>query len=125
MWPMVRHGDIVRVAHGLAKLKRGDIVAYQRNGELTIHRLIRAGRGASEPLMLMKGDNASVCDPIVRASNLVGRVVALQRDGKWRRLDTALMQAIGWVVATFALAKFILSRLFAEGRSDPSRGNGN
>ena len=110
MWPMVRHGDIVRVAHGLAKLKRGDIVAYQCNGELTIHRLVRTTRGAGEPLFLMKGDNASVCDPAVRATNVLGRVVALRRAGKWRRLDTALMQAIGWTVGTFAYARFIVSR---------------
>ena len=112
MWPLLRDGDKARVAHGLGKLKRGDIVAYQRNGELIIHRLIGIARGAGAPRFLIKGDNVSVCDPAVRPGKVLGRVVALQRAGKWRRLDTKLMQAIGWVVAAFASARSILSRLF-------------
>ena len=112
MWPLVRDGDKARLAHGSGKLRLGDVVAYQRNGELVVHRLIRIVRGAGEPRFLIKGDNVSGRDPIVRASKVLGRVVALQRSGKWRRLDTRLMQAVGWIVATFAFARLILRRLF-------------
>lgn len=112
MWPLVRDGDKARIAHGLGKLKRGDVVAYQRNGELVVHRLIRIVHGAGEPRFLIKGDNVSGYDPTVPASRVLGRVVALQRSGKWRRLDTLLMRAIGWTVATITLAKFMLQWLF-------------
>ena len=108
MRPLVRNGDKARIAHGLGKLKRGDVVAYQRSGELVVHRLIRIVHGAGEPRFLIKGDNVAGRDPTVHASKVLGRVVALQRAGKWRRLDTPLMQAIGWIVATFALARLIL-----------------
>ena len=112
MWPLVRDGDVARVAHGTGALKRGDIVAYQRNGELIVHRLIGIARGAVEPLYLIKGDNASARDPSVRASVVLGRVVAVLSAGKWRRLDTNLIQAIGWIVAILAIGRLRLSRLF-------------
>ncbi len=111
MWPLVRQGDVARIVHGVGGLKRGNIIAYQRNREVIIHRLLRCNHRGGESLYLTQGDNASTRDPAVRASQVLGRAVALQRDGSWRRLDTPLMRGIGWAIATFSLGRLALSRI--------------
>ena len=111
MWPLIRAGDRVRVMHGLSGLRWGDIVAYQREDRLIVHRLIRIVRREGELFFQTQGDNASSRDPAVSAGRVLGRVVALRRAGSWLRLDTRLMRGIGWVLAALGLGRLALSRL--------------
>ena len=110
MWPMLREGDQIRLLHGAADLRCGDIVAYQDKERLIIHRLIRRIEASGKTLYLMKGDNAAAMDPAVPARIILGRAVALRRTAKWRRVDTPLCRAVGWVIATTTLARRALSR---------------
>ncbi len=110
MRPLLREGDQVKVLHGPKDLRRGDIVVYQHEGVLIIHRLIMRVDAAGELQYLMKGDNAAGIDPAIPARKILGRVVALRRTQRWRCLDAPLYRAIGWVIAMTTLTRKALSR---------------
>ena len=112
MRPFLREGDRVKVLHGQEGLHRGDIVAYQLNRTLIIHRLLKKVDVDGELHYLLKGDNAAAVDPVVPGSKIIGRAVALQRTYKWSRLDTLFIRTVGWFIAMKILAcKAIFRRI--------------
>ncbi len=110
MRPLLREGDQVKVLHGPTDLRRGNIVVYQYEGALIIHRLIKRSGAAGEIQYLMKGDNAAGIDPAIPARKILGRVVALRRTQRWYRLDTPLYRAIGCVIVVRTLIHLALVR---------------
>jgi signal peptidase len=74
LWP----GDILVVRGGLpATLSVGDIVLFLRYGRLFAHRVVRKS-GAE---LITRGDALSYRDPPVQASELLGLVVQITREG--------------------------------------------
>jgi hypothetical protein len=61
----------------------GDVVLYARNGRLFVHRLAEMAGEA----VVTRGDALLEPDPPVRAGDLLGRVVSIERGGwcGWRR----------------------------------------
>jgi signal peptidase I len=77
MQPTLPPGSRLRIRCGQTRPQLGDVVAFCRNGELVIHRLIGTeSAGAAEPTAyLFRGDANPVPDPPVTAEQLVGVVV--------------------------------------------------
>jgi hypothetical protein len=97
MLPLLRPGDSVLVAHG-APLVPGDVLVYRREGQLVAHRLIRPAAGEGRAC-LAQGDNLLEPDAPVEADEIVGRVIAIQREGRTLRLDTTAWRLAGCLAA--------------------------
>lgn len=103
MLPLLHDGDRVLVAHGERAPRWSEIIVFRQGDRLVVHRLLGRHSGPAGVFFLTKGDNAAACDPLVAASNVVGRVVAFERDGRRSRLDTGVGIAFGWLVAAAGL----------------------
>lgn len=104
MLPFIQDGDRVLVAHGCADVRRGDVIVFRRGGRLIAHRVLRIHRRESEPIFITKGDNIRRFDPPVSASEMIGRVVAVERGDRQMALNTAAWRAVGWLIALCTLA---------------------
>lgn len=91
MFPVLRPGDRLLIALDNAGLQPGDIAVYRRRGVLVAHRLLCAGRRLDGPCWLIQGDNANKADAPVGDDEIVGRAVAVERDG-----DQWSLMAPGW-----------------------------
>ncbi len=97
MEPLLRHGDVVEVAHRPGPLRRGDVIVFKLGDSVVVHRLLRQDRGRTR--YLTRGDNRLDADPPVAAADVVGRVVAVRRGSRTVRLDTAFWRAAGSLIA--------------------------
>lgn len=86
MFPLVRDGDILDVQPtGEASIGSGEIVLYRSPGRgIVVHRVVGILRQEEEDILLVKGDAATVPDPQVPASKVLGRVVGIERGGRRR-----------------------------------------
>ena len=93
MHPTIRHDEVVVVAPvEPVCLTPGDIVLSRCEEKITAHRLVRIdeedmtgvmdGPAPGRPMMVLRGDACSVCDPPVPESQIVGKVVAVERQGR-------------------------------------------
>ena len=79
MFPTLRHGDVILAeVQPLFRLRPGDIVLFYRGGTFCTHRL-RELRGSE---LLTQGDANRQADFPVRAEECLGRVIAIERNGK-------------------------------------------
>jgi len=85
MLPFLRNGDIVAVTPtALTGVNIGDIVCYEAAaGRLFLHRAIRR----DGPRIVTKGDALS-CTEVIDPAQLLGTVVAIERRGCTKRLDS-------------------------------------
>jgi hypothetical protein len=93
MNPVLRDGDVIEVHPvGPGDLRRGGVYLFQRPDRLTLHRLI--ARNA-------RGDAGFVADAAVdgiewiSTEAILGVAVALHRNGRTRRLNTAFRRWAG------------------------------
>ena len=95
MHPTIRCGEHLRVEPAAPDdIALGDVVLARHQRGLTAHRVVRID-GAR---MITRGDNCSLDDPAYAAEDLVGRVVAAERDGHARTVHfRQLRKARGWV----------------------------
>lgn len=89
MHPTIRNGEIITVAPlGRSPVRIGDVVLYRRREAAIAHRVVRVRSCAGQPsTLVLRGDAADSCDPPVRIGQVLGRVVAVERRGRARRLD--------------------------------------
>jgi signal peptidase I len=79
MVPAVWPGDVVTVRRlNPSEFRTGQIVLYRRENSLTAHRIVGAARGA----LILQGDSLPGVDPPVGDSQVVGEVVAIDREGR-------------------------------------------
>jgi hypothetical protein len=98
MWPLVRDGDILEVQPpGFAALRRGDVVLCRpRGGRLVAHRVVQIIRGNSGATTIVtQGDTLAFSDAPISAEQVLGYVVAVERNGKRIKLDTHLQRLAG------------------------------
>lgn len=109
MLPLLVPGDEIEVAPYSTTIlpKRGDIIAYQRDSSIVVHRLLAHGAD----WLLTKGDNQAACDPPVPSHALIGRVISKRRGGEvtqlkpspWQRCSTVLEEwSAHWSSAPFS-----------------------
>ena len=103
MTPFVRDGDVLEVmpASGM-ELQPGDVVFRRTStGGMVAHRLITRRRCDGQEILFTKGDAARRLDAPVSAEDIVGKVVAIERDGKRVDLEAFparwLNRLQGWI----------------------------
>jgi hypothetical protein len=85
MRPFIRSGDIVlAIPASEAIFERGDAVfATLENGTFMVHRIIQLATKKGTPLQLrLAGDGMLGHDHEIAADAIIGKIVAIERDGK-------------------------------------------
>lgn len=94
MHPAIRDGEAVTVEPVKAsEVKRGDIILYLAGRGLTAHRVVLIYRESTEQetSFILQGDACQTCDEPVRAEQILGKAVMVERDG--RRVNLASRRA--------------------------------
>ena len=120
MFPVLREGDSILVAHGCTDVHRGDVIVFRHQGGLTAHRVICISGSDDYPTFITKGDNAARCDPPVDTNDIVGRVLAVKQGARCLPLDTPIWRMMGWLIAVNACAWRVLDR-WSWGREQKCR----
>lgn len=103
MVPFIQDGEILVVQAGKAA-RRGDIVLCRLdNGRILAHRVLRVEqeRGHASPsALLIQGDALGRPDGLVPLDAVLGRVTAVERDGRRIAMDSGLQRWLGllWAV---------------------------
>jgi hypothetical protein len=115
MTPTIAPGTKVRLrcANGCT-FRSGDVVAFEYNGRLMAHRIVRIGRTrASRRHLLTRGDAMLLHDVPVRLDCVIGIVTAQQIAGNWAALgrvrDGSFRQAISGMLTAVIGGVFELS----------------
>lgn len=90
MYPTIRNGEAITVAPlGQSPVRVGDVLLYRRGRAAIAHRLIRLQSGAGRSVgFILRGDAALRCDRPVERGQVLGRVLAVERDQRTVRLDS-------------------------------------
>jgi signal peptidase I len=88
MAPFLKVGDMVLVEPMASdspafNVRRGDVIVVRRAGELITHRLVSMGKETC----LTKGDRNRFMDPPIAHQAILGKVIAVERNGRVRRLN--------------------------------------
>ena len=97
MRPTLVNGDAVVIEPFLGLPRPGQIVLARTDGILIVHRLVAIEMVSGRRVYRLQGDAEPGPDPGVRRENLIGRAVALVRDGRRVPIDDsprALRQAL-------------------------------
>lgn len=93
LWP----GDMITVRHdATAGLLPGQIVLYRREDKLVAHRIVHIHNDS----FIIRGDALPQDDPPISESDIVGKVVAIVRNGRtvhlrqprWQRALSSMLQ---------------------------------
>jgi hypothetical protein len=83
MIPSIYPGDLITVrSDSSAGARRGEIVFFLLGGRPFVHRVMRKWPERNRVVFATRGDALPKEDPSVDASQLLGRVIAIQRRGK-------------------------------------------
>jgi signal peptidase I len=88
MVPTILPGDLVSIHRAcLNDISPGEIVLFLQMGRLFVHRVvdrkvITAASGPEEQCLITRGDRQRHTDPPVSSTELVGRVVSVERENR-------------------------------------------
>jgi len=100
MFPALRDGDIVRVVHEVGNWGPGVIVVFRQGRELIAHRVLRARQaGHGGRTYLTQGDRCPYPDRPLEAGEILGRVVGVWRNGRYRAVGGWRQRWLGWIIA--------------------------
>jgi signal peptidase I len=101
MRPLIRDGDFIVVSPvENSSIKIGDVVFYSTTGnKVIVHRLIRKYKQKGRMTVLIKGDASFSSPEKIDIQNIWGKVIAIERNGRKKRLDTKLHQIIGFLLS--------------------------
>ncbi len=105
MFPDIKNGDCVLVAPLLSP-ECGDVVVYERSGELVVHRVVKVLNGS----VVTKGDNLSEVDGKTDMDKIRGVVVMIVPGG---RFTLAIFQAFctcSMVLGIYAVTRLAIRR---------------
>lgn len=94
MAPSILPGDIVSIAQAhLENIAPGEIVSFLQGGRLFVHRVVRRATLASGDVtnssrLITQGDRLQHEDPPVSGTELLGRVVEVERGGQKVKLPS-------------------------------------
>lgn len=99
MSPFIRNGDVVEVVPLRGKVNLGDVILYCSSyGNPVVHRVIQRGKERT----ITKGDSVPSSDQPIFSKQVLGRVVAVEKNG-WRiRLDTPVGRLLNILLATIS-----------------------
>ncbi len=87
MYPSIREGELITVEPVVASdVTLGDIVLYRSEKGVIAHRVVGTSPTQSSvlspPHFFLRGDASLSCDEPVKAEQILGRVVGVERDGR-------------------------------------------
>lgn len=92
MRPFIRDGDFITVSPiENSSIKTGDVVFYlTTENKVIVHRVIKKYKKDKDKriIMFIKGDATFSSPEKVEMQNVLGKVVAVERNGRKKRLDT-------------------------------------
>ncbi len=101
MFPFIRPGDLLTTkAVNPIDLSIGDILLYQREGRSFVHRLIKKKTMNGALQYITHGDHLAFCDPTICSSQILGKVVCIERKGRLIHLDTPFQRMWGRFLAS-------------------------
>lgn len=104
MSPFIRNGDIVEVVPVKGRINLGDIILYRSShGGPIIHRVIQTSRES----IITKGDSVPSPDQPLLSKQVLGRVVAVEKNGWHIRLDTGRGKILSILLATISPFSFL------------------
>jgi len=101
MRPFIRDGDFIVVSPiENSSIKAGDVVFHlTTENKIIVHRVIRKQKKGNRMIMFIKGDATFSSPEKVEMQNVLGKVVAVERNGQKKRLDTKSYQIKGLLFA--------------------------
>jgi signal peptidase I len=88
MVPSILPGDLILIHQAsLQEVSPGEVILFLQNKRLVIHRVVDRKVAAlagspEEPCLITRGDRVRQDDPPVSSSELLGRVVSIERDNR-------------------------------------------
>jgi hypothetical protein len=113
MHPTIRDGETITVApFSRSTARTGEILLYRNHRTVIAHRVVAVRSHSGEPLKLvLRGDAADCCDAPIADERVLGRVVAVEREGRTLRFGTVSRR---WSrILAWALRRVRLARLKA------------
>ncbi len=100
MQPWVRPGDIALIRRtGIEEVRCGDVVLFQREDRLFVHRLVEKRGTLRAAEFLAKGDAHPGPDGVITDQLILGRVTCIYRGEKRIDLDSPRQLALGLIVS--------------------------
>jgi hypothetical protein len=83
MYPTIRDGESISIAAvSPAKVVRGDVLLCRHEKRVLAHRVVGVTTHDTGRLFELRGDAKAACDVPVGADDVVGQVIAVQRNGR-------------------------------------------
>ncbi len=97
MYPAISPGNpiILEPVNDRAALKPGDIIAWERDSDMVVHRLVHIYESDGELYYITRGDSTLTSDNPVSFNLIAGRVVFIEKCGK-RRTPASLVFIPEW-----------------------------
>ena len=101
MHPFVRDEDVITVSPiENSSIQIGDVVFCSTAGNrVIVHRVINKYKKEDSEPIVIKGDACFGSPERVNAQDVLGKVVAIERNGREKRLDTTLCRLTGLLLA--------------------------
>ena len=103
MRPFIRDGDFIVVSPiENSSIKTGDVVFYlTTENKIIVHRVIKKYKKDKDNriMMFIKGDATFSYPEKIEMQNVLGKVIAVERNGRKKRLDAKLYQTKGMLFA--------------------------
>lgn len=92
MHPFIRDGDILVIAStDVSKINLGDVIFHRTaNDGLAAHRVIKKIFQNEKIIFVTKGDSSSSYGDEIFSKKVLGRVIAIERDGQRKKFDNGL-----------------------------------
>ncbi|TET08558.1 signal peptidase I [Candidatus Aerophobetes bacterium] len=104
MSPFIQNGDVLEVVPLKGKINFGDIILYHSScGNPIIHRVIQRGKES----IITKGDSVSSSDQPILSKQVLGRVMAIEKNGWCIRLDKPVAKLLNILLALISPFSFL------------------
>ena len=105
MSPFIQNGDVVEVVPVKGKINLGDVVLYRSSyGNPIVHRVIQRNKKN----IVTKGDSVPSSDQPVLSKHVLGRVVAVKKNGCRIRLDSPMGRFLNILLAIISPLSFLV-----------------
>lgn len=117
MTPFIRDGDIVSVKPVSQKeIRIGDIVYYCREERAVLHRVIKKTNQDGKLFFATKGDASVETDGPIEPANIMGKVIAIEKNGKAIKLNSTPMRCINYLCAFFSPISYLTYPVFIKAK---------
>ena len=92
MLPVIKKGDWIEVAvvNENSSLKIGDIILYRRPTDFLLHRVVKK----NDDLIWTKGDRNRMIDVPIKRSEVIAKLIKIQKNSTWFDVDNPLFDVI-------------------------------